>query len=80
MSGTHVGRVCGWGFGVGVTVRPDDLTAPGSFGWTGGTGTLAAVEPQEGLIGILMTQRLMDSPAPPVSSDFWMLAHAAIDD
>jgi len=28
-----------------------------------------------------MTQRLMDSPAPPpVFSDFWTPAHAAIDD
>src|SRR5438067_2089083 len=75
------GDTRGWGFGVGITVRRDDLAAPGSFGWTGGTGTIAAVDPQEGLIGILMTQRLMDSPAPPpVFSDFWTLAHAAIDD
>jgi CubicO group peptidase (beta-lactamase class C family) len=75
------GDTRGWGFGVGVTLRRDDLAAPGSFGWTGGTGTIAAVDPQEDLIGILLTQRLMDSPAPPpVFSDFWTLAHAAIDD
>jgi CubicO group peptidase (beta-lactamase class C family) len=75
------GDTHGWGFGDGVTVRRDDLAAPGSLGWTGGTGTLAAVDPQEGLSGILLTQRLMDSPAapPPVFSDFWTLAHAAID-
>ncbi len=71
----------GWGFGVGVTVRREDLAAPGSFGWTGGTGTLAAVDPWENLIGILLTQRLMDGPEPPALFDaFWTLAHAAIDD
>jgi CubicO group peptidase (beta-lactamase class C family) len=71
----------GWGFGVGVTVRREDLAAPGSYGWTGGTGTMAAVDPREGLIGILLTQRLMDSPEPPALFDaFWTLAHAAIDD
>ena len=75
------GDTRGWGFGVGVTVRRDDLAAPGSFGWTGGTGTLAAVDPQEDLIGILLTQRHMDSPEPPpIFSDFWTLAHAASDD
>jgi hypothetical protein len=42
---------------------------------------MAAVDPQEDLIGILLTQRHMDSPEPPpVFSDFWTLAHAAIDD
>jgi CubicO group peptidase (beta-lactamase class C family) len=75
------GDTRGWGFGVGVTTRRDDLAAPGSFGWTGGTGTFAAVDPREDLIGILLTQRLMDSPEPPpVFGDFWTLAHAAIGD
>jgi len=35
----------------------------------------------EEMIGIVMTQRLMESPEPPgVFRDFWTLAYAAIDD
>lgn len=72
----------GWGFGVAVNIRRDDLSvAPGRFGWTGGTGTSAYSDPKEELIGILMTQREMDSPEPPpVFRDFWTLAYQAIDD
>ncbi len=30
----------GWGFGVGVVARRDDVSAtPGRFGWAGGYGT-----------------------------------------
>lgn len=72
----------GWGFGVAVDTRRDDhSTVPGRFGWTGGLGTSAYSDPKEGLVGILMTQRLMDSPNPPgVFRDFWTSAYAAIDD
>lgn len=72
----------GWGFGMAVYTRRDDLsTVPGRFGWTGGLGTSAYTDPQEGLIGILMTQLLMDSPqAPHIFEDFWTLTYQAIDD
>lgn len=72
----------GWGFGVAVTNRRDDLSAtPGRFGWAGGLGTSAYADPAEGLIGILMTQLMMDSPAAPnVFSDFWTSAYGALDD
>ena len=71
-----------WGFGMGVLTRRDDLASvPGRFGWTGGLGTSAYSDPREDLIGILMTQRLMDSPEPPaVFSDFWTTAYQAIAD
>ncbi|HEX5502651.1 MAG TPA: serine hydrolase domain-containing protein [Thermomicrobiales bacterium] len=77
-----LGDNSGWGFGVAVTTRRDDLAAtPGRFGWTGGLGTSAYADPTEGLIGILMTQRLMDGPEPPrVFRDFWTSAYQAIDD
>jgi CubicO group peptidase (beta-lactamase class C family) len=67
----------GWGFGMAVYTRRDELWAvPGRFGWDGGYGTSAYSEPQEGLIGVLMTQRMMDSPAPPrVFTDFWTVAY-----
>ncbi len=72
----------GWGFGGAVDIRRDDLAAvPGRYGWDGGLGTSAYTDPTEGLIGILMTQRLMESPnGPAVFSDFWTSAYQAIDD
>ena len=72
----------GWGFGVGVDSRRDDLaTRPGRFGWTGGLGTTAYTDPAEDLVGVLLTQRAMSSPQHPrVFRDFWTTAYAAIDD
>lgn len=44
----------------------------GRFGWDGGLGTSAYTDPTNGIIGIVLTQRLMDSPEPPaVFRDFW---------
>jgi len=72
----------GWGLGLSVFTRRDNLcTAPGRFGWDGGYGTSWYSDPREQLTGILLTQRMMDSPLPPaVMSDFWTLAYQAIDD
>ncbi len=72
----------GWGFGVSVITRQDDLASvPGRYGWEGGYGTSWYVDPREELIGILMTQRLWDSSGVPVVLfDFWTSAYAAIDD
>jgi CubicO group peptidase (beta-lactamase class C family) len=71
-----------WGFGGSVVTRQDDLAnVPGRYGWTGGLGTSASVDPREDMIGILMTQRMMDSPDPPkVFLDFWTSAYQAMDD
>ena len=71
----------GWGFGVAVTTRRDELWAVGRFGWDGGLGTSGYSDPSENMVGILMTQRLMESPqAPRVFVDFWTSAYQAIDD
>ncbi len=72
----------GWGFGVAVTAQRDDLSAsPGRFGWDGGLGTSWASDPNEDLVGILMTQSAWSSPSPPsVYLDFWTTAYQAIDD
>ena len=72
----------GWGFGMAVNTRRDNLyTTPGRFGWDGGLGTSAYTDPREDLIGILMTQRMMDSPEPPpVFDGFWTAAYQAIGD
>ncbi len=70
-----------WGFGMAVETKRDEIfRTPGRFGWDGGLGTSAYTDPTEGVIGILLTQRMMDSPQPPpVFSDFWTLAYAAIE-
>jgi CubicO group peptidase (beta-lactamase class C family) len=68
-----LGKTRGWGFGMSVfrgLNDPDD--APGRFGWDGGYGTSWYSDPKKQLTGILLTQRLMDSPAPPRAiTDFW---------
>ncbi len=72
----------GWGFGISIVTRRDDLAAtPRRYGWDGGYGTSWYVDPEEELVGILMTQRVWDSPSPPgVLLDFWTSAYGAIDD
>jgi CubicO group peptidase (beta-lactamase class C family) len=70
-----------WGFGMAVdTGRGELYQTPGRFGWDGGFGTSAYTDPAEGMIGILLTQRMMDSPEPPrVFTDFWTTAYAAME-
>jgi CubicO group peptidase (beta-lactamase class C family) len=69
-----------WGLGMAVGIgRGEIFQTPGRFGWTGGFGTTAYVDPANEVIGILFTQRMMDSPKPPrVFEDFWTLAYTAI--
>jgi len=76
------GDTRGWGFGLSVYTSRDDLcSVPGRFGWYGGYGTSWYSDPREGFTGILLTQRMMDSPQPPrVMTDFWTSAYQAIDD
>jgi CubicO group peptidase (beta-lactamase class C family) len=77
-----LGDIRGWGFGMSVFTGRDNLfTSPGRFGWDGGFGTSWYSDPREQLTGILLTQRMMDSPQPPrVMADFWTSAYQAIDD
>lgn len=76
------GHGASWGMGGSVVTRRTDIfTTPGRFGWDGGYGTSAYLDPAERMIGILMTQRTMDSPvSPKVYRDFWTSAYQAIDD
>jgi CubicO group peptidase (beta-lactamase class C family) len=54
---------------------------PGRFGWDGGYGTSWYSDERENLTGILLTQRMTDSPQPPTAmADFWTSAYQAIDD
>jgi len=70
-----------WGFGMGVDIQQTEpWRVPGRFGWDGGFGTSAYSDPKHDLVGILMTQRMMDSPQPPaVFENFWRLAYRSIE-
>ncbi len=70
-----------WGFGMAVNIRRDEpWMVPGRFGWDGGFGTSAYSDPKNDFIGILLTQRLLDSPEPPaVFKDFWMHAYRSLE-
>ncbi len=72
----------GWGFGVAVVTRREDVAAPvGSYGWDGGLGTSWRSDPSEDMVAILLTQASWTSPVPPrVSRDFRTAAYQAIDD
>lgn len=71
-----------WGMGGAVVTRRTDIFAtPGRFGWDGGYGTSAHLDPAEDMVGILMTQRMMESPVPPrVFRDFWTASYQAFED
>lgn len=57
-----------WGLGCGVDVPGPDgrparpWQAPGRWGWTGGTGTTAYVDPTRDTVAVLLTQRAMTGP------------------
>jgi CubicO group peptidase (beta-lactamase class C family) len=53
-----------WGLQVGVDVADGDepFRRRGRWGWDGGTGTSAWVDPERDLAGVLLTQRLMIGP------------------
>jgi CubicO group peptidase (beta-lactamase class C family) len=69
-----------WGLGMSVGVsRGAIFEHAGRFGWDGGLGTSAYTDPLNGVIGILLTQRSMDSPEPPkVFTDFWTGLYGAV--
>jgi CubicO group peptidase (beta-lactamase class C family) len=75
-----LGSARGWGFGLSVFTGLDDpYSAPGRFGWDGGYGTSWYSDTKAQLTGILLTQRVMDSPKPPpVFTDFWATLGEAV--
>jgi CubicO group peptidase (beta-lactamase class C family) len=80
-AGMFFGDSSSWGFGLSVITKRDDLAAtPGRFGWDGGYGTSGYSDPEEEMVGILMTQRLAGPNSPGIDLDFWTSAYAAIDD
>jgi CubicO group peptidase (beta-lactamase class C family) len=66
-----------WGLATGVDVEAaQPWMAPGRWGWAGGTGTTAHVDPTRGTVAVLMTQRAMTSPLDGFD-DFWTAVAAA---
>ncbi len=54
---------CSWGLATGVDVEAaGPWMAPGRWGWTGGTGTMAYVDPSRDTVSVLLTQREMTGP------------------
>ncbi len=71
----------GWGLGLSmVTKRFDIADVPGRFGWDGAFGTSWYIDPNEDLIGILLTQRRPDVIAiPTFIQDFWTSVYQLIN-
>jgi CubicO group peptidase (beta-lactamase class C family) len=60
-----------WGMGTGVDAEAaQPWMAPGRWGWTGGSGTTAYVDPVRGTVCVLLTQREMTGPQDGFD-DFW---------
>jgi len=73
----------GWGFGVGVQLHRRGVgPAAGSYGWTGGLGSVWANDPTSGVIGVLLTTDMFTAPFPPPAAmqDFWTCVYAAVAD
>ena len=70
----------GWGFGLSTIPGGDATPAtPRRYGWEGGLGTSWSSDPDEDMVGILMTQRLASPGSPRVDLDFWASVYGEID-
>jgi CubicO group peptidase (beta-lactamase class C family) len=67
-----------WGLQVGVQVEPaEPWDQPGRWGWDGGTGTTAYVDPQRDLVAVLLTQRGA-FPGDPFLARFWQALYRCL--
>ena len=56
----------GWGFGVGVLLEADPPgPSAGSYGWSGGLGSVWTNDPATCRTGVLLTNRMWTAPVPP---------------
>ncbi|MFL4495540.1 serine hydrolase domain-containing protein [Streptomyces sp. VTCC 41912] len=75
------GQTGGWGFGMTVRTYRGDYAPIGQFGWDGGAGTTTYADPDNQLVGILLTQTGMSTPdSARAMQDFWTTLYQAIDD
>ncbi|WP_168203854.1 serine hydrolase domain-containing protein [Humibacter ginsenosidimutans] len=69
----------GWGWCTSVeTGTPHPWSAPGRWGWNGGSGTSAYVDPSRDLVGVVFTQRFMAGPQETFGY-FWEPLAASVD-
>lgn len=69
----------GWGFGVGIQLETVPIRGAGDYDWDGGLGSSWANDPGNGLIGILLTDRMWTAPVPPaVCAAFWTAAYRTV--
>lgn len=67
----------GWGYGVEVTVSPDEVSpVPGRYGWDGGFGTGWRTHPATGMIAMVMCQRVFAEPVLRMQDEFFRGAFA----
>jgi CubicO group peptidase (beta-lactamase class C family) len=75
------GQHGGWGFGMAVRTYRGDYAPIGQFGWDGGSGTSTYADPDNQLVGILLTQVGASAPySVQLMHDFWTTLYQAIDD
>ncbi|WP_189240658.1 serine hydrolase domain-containing protein [Planomonospora parontospora] len=75
------GQHGGWGMGMAVRTYRADYAPVGQFGWDGGSGTTTYADPDNRLVGILLTQVGMSVPDPArLIHDFWTTLYQALDD
>ncbi|HLK43362.1 MAG TPA: serine hydrolase, partial [Thermoleophilia bacterium] len=69
-----------WGLNLEVDLtRTEPWTNPGRFGWNGGFGTAANVDPVADLTIVFFSQRMLESPAPPATfTDLWRAVYAEV--
>jgi CubicO group peptidase (beta-lactamase class C family) len=67
-----------WGYATGVDVSAEQpWMAPGRWGWTGGAGTTAYVDPSRDTVCVLLTQRAMTGPQDGFDAFWTAVAEAA---
>lgn len=66
----------GWGYGLAVSIAPDQVSRPGRYGWEGGYGTSWFNDPDRDVIAIALTQTV-DFLFNGASDEFQRLAAAA---
>jgi CubicO group peptidase (beta-lactamase class C family) len=72
-----VGAAGSWGLATGVDLEAAEPgMARGRWGWDGGTGTTARVDPSRDTVGVLLTQRAMTGPQDGFG-EFWAAVAAA---
>jgi CubicO group peptidase (beta-lactamase class C family) len=75
-----VGASGSWGLATGVDLEADQPgMARGRWGWDGGTGTGARVDPTRDTVAVILTQRAMTGPRDGFE-DFWAAVDAAARD